>query len=261
MVFHMQINVDPVCFYCFGIPIRWYALAYIVGIFSGAYIAKSAVKSLKTFDNRYIDNFINWAVIAIILGGRLGHVLFYDLEFFFQKPLEIFKIWNGGMSFHGGLIGIIIACILFCKRYPVKLIDLLDALSLATPLGLFLGRIANFINGELYGKLWHSPYAFYFADGLPRHPSQLYEAFSEGILLFVIEWYVYKKMPHKRGLLSGIFCIMYAFSRLICEIFREPDTGLNYILLSDTGFTIGQILSIPLLCVGIWLIHKARVKI
>lgn len=253
----MHVNFDPVFFYCFGYPIRWYALAYIVGIFLGAHIAKKAAQKLKIFDEKYIDLFINWIVIGIILGGRIGHVLFYDLEFFVNNPLEIIKVWNGGMSFHGGLIGVIISCILFCKKYPIKLLNLLDVLSLAAPIGLFFGRIANFVNGELYGKIWNSQFAFYFSDNLPRHPSQLYEAFSEGIVLFIAEYFAYKKMPYRDGALSGIFCVIYAISRIICEIFREPDTGLNYIILSNTGLTIGQFLSIPLFCIGVFLIYKA----
>lgn len=255
----MQINLDPVAFYVFTFPIRWYALAYIAGIFLGAAIAKKVVKKLATFDCACIDQFINWAVIGIIVGGRLGHVVFYDLDFFLQNPIDILKVWTGGMSFHGGFIGVIVASVMFCRVHHIRLFDLFDALSVAAPVGLFFGRLANFVNGELYGTVWNSPWAFKFADNIPRHPSQLYEAFLEGIVLFLLELYIcfFTNLSKKQGMLSGIFCIVYGAARCICEVFREPDSDANYQLLASYNITIGQSLSVPLIIAGLCIVIRA----
>jgi len=255
----IKVDFDPVAFYVFDLPIRWYALSYIVSIFLGAWVCKKVVKKLELFDESLIDKLVNWFVIAIIIGGRLGHVLFFEADYFIQNPLEALKIWHGGMSFHGGFLGVIISSILFCKKYKIKVLALFDTLSVAAPIGLFFGRLANFVNGELYGRFWTSQYAFYFSDNIPRHPSQLYEAFSEGLLLFLIELYIcFYKRP-KPGILSAVFCISYGIFRIICEYFREPDTAINVGIQSFLGITIGQILSLPMIVVGILLILRNKI--
>lgn len=255
----MHINIDPVAFYIFSLPIRWYALSYVFGIIIGSYIAKKVVVFRNSFDASFIDQFINWIIIGIIVGGRIGHIIFFDIEFFVLNPLEIFKVWNGGMSFHGGVIGVAFAGILFCKKYSISVIDLFDAIAVAAPIGLFFGRIANFINGELYGRFWSSKYAVCFADNVPRHPSQLYEAFSEGVVLFICEWLLLKRNP-KKGTLAGVFCIMYSVARIVCENFRAPDTELNYMLFNSIGCSIGQLLSLPLILIGMWMTRRSHDK-
>ncbi len=198
------------------------------------------------------DDWLLWAVISIILGGRLGYVLFYNPIYFINNPLEIFAVWQGGMSFHGGLCGVIIGMFLFSKKYKVNFLQLTDILSITAPIGLFFGRIANFINMELYGRLTESNYGVIFpnSDQLPRHPSQLYEAVLEGVLSFIILIILYKftKIKEKTGFLSGLFLILYSFSRIIVENFREPDQQIGFLL---EKFTMGQLLSLPILALGL----------
>ncbi len=252
----IQPSIDPVVFSVSFLEIRWYSLAYIFGLLLGHIILKKLnnIKGgvLKSTD---IDNFFIWAVFGIILGGRVGYVLLYQTKLFLEDPIYIFKIWNGGMSFHGGLFGMIISIYLFSKLNKIQFLFLSDMVCVVAPIGLFLGRIANFINTELIGK----PTNFYISviypsiDRIPRHPSQLYEAFFEGIILFIILllFFIKKNYQNNYGFVSGLFLILYALFRFFIEFTREPDPhlGLFYNLIS-----MGQILSIPLFIFGIILL-------
>lgn len=253
--------IDPVAFCIFGLPIRWYSLAYIFGILICAFISKKYANRIGNFKPEKIDQFLNYAIIGIIIGGRLGHVLFYELNYYLDNIFEIIKIWEGGMSFHGGLIGVIFSIYIFTKRHKINFLAFCDVLSISTPIGLFLGRIANFINGELFGRQSNCVFAITALDGVSRHPSQLYEAFSEGLVAVVIMSFALQIQINKgirTGVLSGTFCVCYAIFRYICEFFREPDTLLNYSIFGSLGITIGQILSIPMLILGIFLIFLAK---
>ena len=199
--------------------------------------------------------FFTYAVFSIIIGGRLGYVLFYNPIFYLKNFLSIFKVWNGGMSFHGGLIGVLIGAYFLCKKYNINYFSFCDLLSIVSPIGLFLGRIANFINMELYGRVTNSKFAVIYSnvDNLPRHPSQLYEAFLEGFLLFIILFLleIYTDIKKNKGLSSLLFLILYGIFRFIVEFFREPDSQIGYIL---NYFTMGQIISIPFIFIGIILL-------
>tara|TARA_Y100000591_G_C21630672_1_gene592612 strand:- start:36 stop:830 length:795 start_codon:yes stop_codon:yes gene_type:complete len=252
----IQPSIDPVIFSLNFIELRWYSLAYIFGIILGLLIMKKLNKIRgNLITEEKIDSFFIWGVLGIILGGRIGYVLFYQFKVFINDPIYIFKIWNGGMSFHGGLFGIIISIYLFSIFHKIKFYYLSDLVSVVAPIGLFLGRLANFINTELIGR----PTEFYISviypsvDNLQRHPSQLYEAFFEGFLLFFILlfYFLRKNIFYKNGFISGLFLTFYALFRFLIEFLREPDShmGLFYNLIS-----MGQILSIPLFIFGIILI-------
>ncbi|WP_075502311.1 prolipoprotein diacylglyceryl transferase [Candidatus Pelagibacter communis] len=234
-------NFDPVAIEIFSLEIRWYSLAYIVGILSGWYLAKNYF-STKEIKEKF-DDYITYVIIGLIIGGRLGYVLFYNLEFYINNFLDIFKIWHGGMSFHGGVIGIVIASILFSKKNNENIFNYLDIISLVSPIGIFFGRIANFINSELYGFETSLPWGVQFIqiDNLYRHPSQIYEAILEGLILFLILLFFWKKEKFKTpGKLSSLFLIFYSTFRFIVEFFRVPDEQLGYILLN---LTMGQLIS------------------
>jgi len=233
-------NFDPVLVDFTFFQIRWYSVAYIGGIILGWMYAIKIIK--KTKQNQYnfqsvtvenFDNLVTYLIIGIILGGRLGYVLFYNFQFFIFNPGEIIKIWKGGMSFHGGLFGVIIATIIFSKITKNSFFKLADIISCVAPIGLFFGRIANFINGELYGKMSTVPWAVIFSkdENFGRHPSQIYEAILEGIILFLIINFLalYKKKLFNPGYISGIFLILYSIFRIFSEIFREPDFHIGYI--------------------------------
>lgn len=254
--------MDPIAFYVFGFPVRWYALAYIFGILGGGFIAKKFAKSIGNFEENLIDIFINYAVIGIVVGGRLGHVIFYEPEYFYSNPIEIIQVWHGGMSFHGGFIGILVSTYLFCKKYKIKFLRFCDVLAIASPLGLFLGRISNFINGELIGKESNTFLAINSVDNVSRHPAQLYEAFFEGIILLFImlALSIFGWGREKPGRLAGFFCVWYSASRIICEFFKEPDTHFNYLVINAIGITLGQLLSIPLLITGIYLVFNNSLR-
>ncbi len=259
----MQLPIlDPVIFQIGPIAVRWYSLAYVFGIIFAWFIIKYFNSKEKVFDEKNIsDDFFLYSVLSIILGGRLGYVLFYNFLFYIENPIDIFKIWEGGMSFHGGLIGCVVGSYLLCRKYKINYLSFCDLLSIATPVGLFLGRIANFINMELYGKITTSKIGVVFpnADSFPRHPSQLYEALLEGLVLFCILFYLarYTKIRKHNGALSGIFFIGYAISRFIVEFFREPDIQIGYI---TNTFTLGQLLTIPIFVFGYYLFYKAFSK-
>ena len=245
-------NFDPVAIEIFSLEIRWYSLAYIMGIILGWFFAK------KYFVNKNIlskfDDYITYIIIGLILGGRLGYVLFYNFDFYSNNLLDIFKIWQGGMSFHGGVLGIIIASIIFSKKNNDNVFEYLDVVALVSPIGIFFGRIANFINSELYGSITNVPWAVTFVkiDNLPRHPSQLYEAIFEGFVLFLILMYFKNKFLSKPGLISGLFLIIYSIFRFFVEFYRVPDEQLGYIF---TNLSIGQVMSFIFMLSGIILFY------
>ena len=257
---------DPVAISIGPIAIRWYALAYIGGIVLGWIYARSLVKKERLWGGPapitpvQLDDFILWVTIGIILGGRTGYVLFYNPAYFVQHPAEILQLWNGGMSFHGGFLGCVAAVMLFALKNNISILSLGDITTAVAPIGILLGRIANFINSELWGRLADSsvPWAMVFPNGgpLPRHPSQLYEAGLEGILLFLILAVMIRMGALKRpGLILGSFIAIYALARITGEFFREPDPQLGFLW---GGLTMGMLLSLPMIVVGAILIVKAR---
>jgi len=255
-------NFDPILIDLGLFEIRWYSLAYILGIIIGWMYATRIIKLTTT--NKYnfeqikksnFDDLIIYLVIGIILGGRLGYILFYNLEYYIQNILEIFKIWQGGMSFHGGLIGIIISIIFFSKKTKINFFKFSDIVSCVAPIGILLGRVANFINGELYGKVSTLPWSVIFPNGgdVGRHPSQIYEAILEGLVLFILINYLAlkKKLLFKTGYISGLFLILYSILRIFSENFREPDMHLG---LFFNYFSMGVLLSCITLLAGCFII-------
>ena len=248
-------NFDPVAIQIFSIEIRWYSLAYIIGILFGWTISKRIFISNSQLKEKF-DDYVTFLIIGIIVGGRLGYVLFYDLSYYLNNLSNIFKIWQGDMSFHGGLIGVVIVSVLFAKKNNQNPFDYLDTVSHVAPIGIFFGRVANFINSELYGTETNLPWAVKFIqiDNLYRHPSQLYEAFFEGIILFIIliifRNKVFAKIP---GYISALFLIFYSIFRFVIEYFRVPDEHLGYLFFD---LTMGQIISCIFLLIGIYLITK-----
>ena len=252
--------IDPILVSFGPFAIRWYALAYITGLVVGwRYCLHLASRPPKVATRHDIDDFLFWATLGVVLGGRLGYVLFYKPGFYLTHPAEIVAVWHGGMSFHGGALGVITAIVLFCWRRGINLLAFGDIIVCAVPIGLFFGRIANFINGELYGRPSDVPWAMVFPTGgpEPRHPSQLYEACLEGLILFAVLNLLERFTPIRQrpGALSGVFLMGYALARMIGELFREPDAFLGYFTF---GVTMGQILSVPLLLIGLALFLWAR---
>jgi phosphatidylglycerol:prolipoprotein diacylglycerol transferase len=253
-------NIDPVALTVGPLVIRWYALAYVGGIVLGYLLLHAQNKRDGFFSQSAKDDLIFYAVLGIIIGGRLGFVLFYHPLYFFQHPLEIFQIWQGGMAFHGGIIGVIIAFYLHAKKHGLPFLGVTDRIAFVAPIGLCLGRIANFINGELYGRIaLDVPWAMVFPDGgpLPRHPSQLYQSATEGLLLFIvlaIVVYGFRGLK-KRGLLSGVFLMGYGTARFTIEFFREPDAHLGFIV---AHLSMGQLLCMPMVVLGAWLVARRR---
>ena len=257
MIF-IQPSIDPVVMSLGFIDIRWYSLAYIFAFILGSVIIKKLNSvSYRLISDDKIDKFFIWAIIGVILGGRIGYVLFYQTNLFFTKPTYILEIWNGGMSFHGGLIGMILSIYLFSLKYKIQFFYLSDLVSLVAPIGLFLGRISNFINTELYGRVTDFPLAIIYPliDNNPRHPSQLYEAFFEGIILFIILLFYFSNRPKQYiiGNISGLFLIFYSIFRFLIEYLREPDYHLGLVFYY---FSMGQLLCIPFLLAGIWIIVR-----
>ncbi|MBY0611819.1 MAG: prolipoprotein diacylglyceryl transferase [Beijerinckiaceae bacterium] len=256
---------DPVALRLGPLEVRWYALAYIGGLLIGWWYATRLVgaerlwaKGQKRPSVQHFDDVIVYATLGVVLGGRLAYVLFYDPMRFLREPWEIPAIWHGGMSFHGGFLGAMAALIYYARRQGVPVLSMLDVAAVVTPVGLFLGRIANFIKPELWGRPTDVPWAMVFpgSDGLPRHPSQLYEAALEGLVLFVMLGLVARAGGFRRpGLIGGLFVAGYAVARIVSEFFREPDPQLGFIA---GGFaTMGMLLSLPMLAVGIWAISRA----
>jgi len=263
-------NIDPVIFAIGPIAIRWYALAYIAGLFGGLkyveiLLTKKPAYHMPNFNKATLEDLFSYIALGVILGGRLGYVLFYKPSFYFANPAEILKVWQGGMSFHGGLLGVIIGIIIFSYRHKFKPLAVGDYICAAVPIGLFFGRIANFINAELYGRVTNVWWAMRFptANGFtePRHPSQIYEAITEGLLLFIVlHILLYQtNILKKQGLATGIFLSGYAVARIFSEFFREPDAFLGFVLTTGgAGITQGMILSIPMLITGILCILYAQ---
>ena len=242
-------NFDPVAFQILSFEIRWYSLAYIAGIIIGWLLCKKIFIKNSNVNEKF-DDYLTFLIIGIIIGGRLGYVIFYNFNFYVNNLLDILKIWEGGMSFHGGLIGIIIASILFARKNEQDYFLYLDQVSLVAPIGIFFGRLSNFINSELYGIPTDVPWAVTFIqiDNLSRHPSQLYEAILEGIILFLILLYFRNKnFLNKPGLISGLFLIFYSIFRFFVEFLRVPDQQLGYLVLN---LTMGQIISIIFILIG-----------
>jgi len=248
-------NFDPVAFEFLSFQIRWYSIAYILGIFLGwVYCKKKLIKDTKILN--LFDDLLTYIIIGIIIGGRLGYVLFYNFKYYLENISEILMIWNGGMSFHGGLIGIIFATFLFSKKHKIDTYIFLDLISLTAPIGIFFGRIANFINSELYGKetdvLWSVK--FLAVDNISRHPSQIYEAAFEGLILFILlNWMVKKNILNKPGVISSLFLIFYSTFRFLIEFFRVPDPQIGYIIYN---LSLGQSISIIFFIFGIYLFFK-----
>jgi len=242
-------NFDPVAIQVLSLEIRWYSLAYIVGILLGWYLAKKIFVDNSIKDK--FDDYITYVIIGLILGGRFGYILFYNFDYYLNNFFDIFKIWQGGMSFHGGVIGIIISSVLFSKKNNDNAFKYLDIISIVSPIGIFFGRVANFINSELYGKETSVPWAVQFiqVDSLYRHPSQLYEAILEGVCLFLIMIFFWNKNEFKTpGKLSALFLMFYSFFRFIIEYFRIPDDQLGYLILN---LTMGQLISFIFFIIGL----------
>jgi len=248
-------NFDPVALNFFSLEIRWYSLSYIFGmVLAWIYCKKFLIKDEKILG--LFDDLISYIIIGVILGGRLGYIIFYNLSYYSKNILEVFMIWEGGMSFHGGLLGVIIATYIFSKKHNIKQFFFLDLISMTAPIGIFLGRIANFINSELYGRETKLAWSVKFEkiDNVFRHPSQIYEAIFEGIILFILLNFIFKKQIYKSpGIISALFLIFYSLFRFFLEFFREPDPQIGYLII---GMTIGQILCVFLFVIGIGLFFK-----
>ena len=249
-------DIDPVLFSIGPLEIRWYSLAYIFGILIGAfYINFLAKKTKLKLTSKFIEDFIFAVVLGIVIGGRLGYIFIYNFDYYIDNPSEILQLRQVGMSFHGGLLGYIISIIILCRKHKVDYWKIFDLSACAAPIGLFFGRIANFINGELFGRITDVPWAMEFPMGGPflRHPSQIYEALTEGLLLFIISNILFFKYEfYKRTkLLTGVALVFYALFRIFSEFFRNPDIQIGYIL---EYFTMGQILSSMIFLLGLYLI-------
>ena len=267
------------------LALRWYALAYIVGLMFGWWIVRRAVTTPRLWTGvppmtpDQVERFLTWAIVGVILGGRLGYVLFYDLPTYMANPVQIIRVWEGGMSFHGGFAGVVVAAIWFCRREKIPMLSMGDLLAIAAPVGLMLGRLANFVNAELWGRPTDLPWGVIFpgaaAQTCPqlvgacaRHPSQLYQAALEGLLLaIVLLWLAFRSGWFKRpGALMGVFLTGYGIARFLVEFVRQPDAqfvsegnpvGLA-VHLGGYGLTMGQLLSLPMIAVGLWFILRAR---
>ena len=251
---------DPIIFEIGPFAVRWYALAYIAGLFGGIWYGRWMVKHPpQLMTPSQIDDFLLWVLAGVVLGGRLGYVLFYKPGEYLANPLAIVKTWEGGMSFHGGLLGVTLAIILFARSIKVNQWYIADLVACAAPIGLGLGRLANFVNGELWGRVTNVPWAMVFPGSGPdpRHPSQLYQAALEGLVLFVllhILWR-YENIRNRPGIITGVFWIGYGVARIFGELFREPDAFLGFLF---AGATMGQLLSVPMILFGVFSIWRAR---
>ncbi len=253
--------IDPTLVEIGPLAIRWYALAYIVGLLVGwRYVRGLAAKAPSHLDADRIDDLLVWITFGVILGGRMGYVLFYKPAYFAANPLEALMLWHGGMSFHGGLLGCIVAGYIFARRKNIPPLHVGDLCAAAGPIGLFFGRLANFVNAELYGRPSDAPWAMVFPSdpaALPRHPSQLYEALLEGVVLFALLWLIARRESVRRryGTIFGMFIAGYGVARFLAEFAREPDAYLGYLL---AGATMGQLLSLPMIAIGGFFIWRAR---
>ncbi len=255
---YYQHDINPV-FFSLGpfINIHWYGMMYVIAFFLGWAIARYLSKlPFSNFSKNDVEDLITYVILGVILGGRIGYILFYDLSYYLSNPLDMLKIWQGGMSFHGGFAGVLLVLLYWAHKNKKDYIELTDFIAPCIPIGLFCGRIGNFINGELWGRETELPWAVIFPSGgtIPRHPSQLYEAGLEGLLLFLILFFLARKNPPK-GLLSAVFCIGYALARCFAEFFRIPDPQYGYFF---DCFTMGQILCLPMFLIGFILLHFCR---
>ena len=257
-------NIDPVIFSIGPLQVRWYGMMYVLGFAATLLLVKHQVKKLKFQElEAHYENLNLVLIVSLVLGGRLGYVLFYNLPYYLSHPAEIFATWQGGMSFHGGMLGLVIGAVVFCRRKGLDFWRVADIYTVTFPIGLGLGRIGNFINAELYGRVTDAPWGMVFPGGgpLPRHPSQLYEALLEGVLLFVILWFLKEKKnppaswPH--GYLVAVFMLLYGVFRIAIEFFREPDAHLGFIM---AGMTMGQLLSGFMIVAGVALLLFRRAK-
>jgi phosphatidylglycerol:prolipoprotein diacylglycerol transferase len=253
-------NIDPIAFEFLSIKIYWYGLSYFFGVIIGFFIIKKLDQKYLYLsgDSKLLDNFIFYLIVGILLGGRIGYILFYNLLFYLQNPLEIFKVWHGGMAFHGAFFGLILSIYIFAKKYKVKYFGLTDYLCFTVPIGIFFGRISNFINQELIGRETNFIYGVKFAnDDKVRHASQLYEALSEGFLIFLIFLFLeYKfKILKNPGKITSFFLILYGVSRFIVEFFREPDVQIGLFM---DYFTLGQIFCIIMIIISFFVLFKMR---
>ena len=242
-------NFDPVAFQFFSLEIRWYSLAYIAGITLGwLYCKKKLIKDSEVLI--IFDDYITYLIVGIIIGGRIGYVLLYNSGYYLANPVEILMVWHGGMSFHGAVVGVVVASKLFSNKYKTNQFIFLDLVALSAPIGIFFGRIANFINSELYGRATEVPWSVKFTliDSIKRHPSQLYEAVLEGVVLFFVLGYFFKKNYLKKpGQISGLFLIFYSLFRFFTEYFRSPDSQIGYLILN---LTLGQLISAAFIMLG-----------
>lgn len=250
-------NIDPIIFSFGPFAVSFYSLSYVIGVILGLIYASYLCKKFShvNISRKQWEDFSTYIIIGIILGGRLIYVAFYNPSRYFANPIEILKTYEGGMSFHGGVIGITIAAFLFARKNKIEFLVITDLISMVAPIGIFLGRIANFFNGELYGRVTNVWWAFKFpgSDMLARHPSQLYEAFLEGLCILIIMFCNRQKLI-RRGYISGLFLVIYAIFRIFAECFREPDINIGFLV---NQLTMGQLLSIPMLFLGIYIIRRA----
>ncbi|GAA5627054.1 phosphatidylglycerol--prolipoprotein diacylglyceryl transferase [Brucella sp. NBRC 12953] len=260
-------NIDPVIFSVGPLAVHWYGLGYVVGIMFAWWYGKKLLRNHRLWGNNQppmqpeaLDDFVIWAALGVVLGGRIGYVLFYNFSYYLSNPLAIPAVWDGGMSFHGGILGTTIAMTWFARSRGIKVWSMFDVIAAGVPVGLGVVRVANFINSELWGRVSDVPWAFYFPNGgpEPRHPSQLYEAFLEGFVLFfvllLLVW-VGKKLKAP-GFIAGTFVLGYGLSRIIVEFFREPDAQLGYLF--GGWLTMGMILSLPMVLIGLWAMWRAN---
>ena len=260
-------NIDPVLFSVGPLSVHWYGIGYVIGILFAWWYGKKLVNNARLWPNNNapmdplaLDDFVLWAALGVVIGGRLGYVLFYNFGFYISNPLEILAVWDGGMSFHGGILGTTVAMILFAKKRGIPVWSMFDTIAAGVPIGLGVVRIANFINSELWGRVSDVSWAVYFPNGgpLPRHPSQLYEAALEGfVLFFVLALLIWKGNKLKApGFIAGAFVAGYGLSRILVEFFREPDAQLGYLV--GGWMTMGMVLSVPMVLLGVWAMARAN---
>ena len=260
-------NIDPVLFSVGPLSVHWYGVGYVIGILFAWWYGKKLVNNARLWPNNNapmdplaLDDFVLWAALGVVIGGRIGYVLFYNFSFYISNPLEIPAVWDGGMSFHGGILGTTVAMILFAKKRDIPVWSMFDTIAAGVPIGLGVVRIANFINSELWGRVSDVSWAVYFPNGgpLPRHPSQLYEAALEGfVLFFVLALLIWKGNKLKApGFIAGAFVAGYGLSRILVEFFREPDAQLGYLV--GGWMTMGMVLSVPMVLLGVWAMARAN---
>ena len=249
-------NIDPVAVSIGPVQIHWYGLMYVIGIGSAWVMARHRAYRLNLTEQQ-IDDFVFYCALGVVIGGRIGYTLFYNFPSFLEDPLSFFKVWQGGMSFHGGFLGVFVSCAIFAKKLGKSVFSITDFIIPMVPIGLFFGRLGNFINGELWGKTTVLSWAMVFpgAGLLPRHPTQLYEALLEGVVLFIVLWF-YSRVSRPTMTVSGVFLILYGLFRFIIELVREPDQHLGY--LAFEWVTMGQILSVPMFVAGLLLFYIGK---